>query len=98
MLPVYCKGKILSMYFMIIFLSQRKLFSKLDGITFVGFKNYFFQTYLQLFVSSKISFLGAYMLNARMFEFEIRVRDKSLQQDKEKGSTSMCLVGSFIKR
>lgn len=78
---------------MIIFLSQRKLFSKLDGITFVGFKNYFFQTYLQLFVSSKISFLGA-----RMFEFEIRVRDKSLQQDKEKGSTSMCLVGSFIKR
>lgn len=83
---------------MIIFLSQRKLFSKLDEITFVGFKNYFFRTYLQLFDSSKIRFLGAYILNARMFEFEIRVSDKSLQQEKEKGSTSMCLVGSFRKR
>lgn len=57
---------------MIIFLSQRKLFSKLDEITFVGFKNYFFQTYLQLFDSSKIRVLGAYILNARMFEFEIK--------------------------
>lgn len=72
MLPFYCKGKFLSQYFMVtIFLSLKILFNKLDEITFIGFKNYFFQTYLQLFASSKIRVLVAYTLNARMFQFEV---------------------------
>ena len=70
MLPVYCKGKILIRYFMvIIFLFQKKLSNDLDEIIFVGFKNYVFCTYLQLFDSSKTRFWGVCILNARMFEF-----------------------------
>lgn len=56
-----------------VFVSE-KMFNKLDEITFVGFKNYFFYTYLQSFDSSKTGFVRACILNVRMFEFEIRSR------------------------
>ena len=52
-----------------IFLFQEKLSNDLDEIIFVGFKNYFFYSYLQSFDSSKSRFWGVCILNARMFEF-----------------------------